>query len=431
MSSNNNLELSAQIEVLLDVTSDASAAIRRLLLRDKLNGLIYELPMAFVHREYPQKSFNTHRAVLRDISFFIEWMKLKSARQENWKSPQQRTPRGGEPLTKREIEDFSRWAQLTAPCLTTAVQRAQEGVKTIPAGKTVDTKTANARLRTVCRYLCWLIEDCVDINRTLGEADFQRQERHKTSVRDAFERQLNEGHKPPPVKSLTEQEGQALRTVLSDPESHKDSSHGRRDRLITRLLLETGLRAGELLKLCCHDLDPRYPIGKGKFTAVLKVKLRPNDLSDSRISEPAAKTTPGFVTISNNLADAIINYVTTDRRAAVDRCSSKIESPYLFVCHSGTTCGRPMSQRNLNRIVSKLNGVLGLPDDFSPHRLRHTHFTELADIADEKGTDYKQVLAQRGRWSENSNMLQRYSARSLMRKTAELIQARDDRLAKP
>lgn len=90
-----------------------------------------------------------------------------------------------------------------------------------------------------------------------------------------------------------------------------------------------------------------------------------------------------------------------------------------------------MSQRNLNRIVSKLNAVLGLPDDFSPHRLRHTHFTELADRADEKGTDYKQVLSQRGRWSEHSNMLDRYAARSLMRKTAELIQTRDDRLGNP
>jgi len=358
-------------------------------------------------------------------------MKLKSLRQESWKSPQQRTPTGGEPLTKREIEDFSRWAQLTAPCLAKAVQRAEKGVKTITAGETVDTDTTNARIHTVCRYLCWLIEDCVAINRTLGDADFQRQERNKTSVRDTFEQQLNESRKPAPVRSLTEQEGQALRILLSDPESHKDSSHGRRDRLITRILLETGLRAGELLKLCCHDLDPRYPIGKDKFTAVLKVKLRPNDLSDSRITEPAAKTTPGFITISNDLADAIIKYVTADRRAAIDRRQSKIESPYLFICHSGRTCGLPMSQRNLNRIAAKLKRVPGLPDDFSPHRLRHTHFTELADIADEKGIDYKPVLAQRGRWSEHSNMLERYAARSLMRKTAELIQARDDRLGNP
>lgn len=431
MSSNNNPESSAQVVVLKDVTSVAGAAISRLVLQDRLSGLIHELPTVFVYRQYPQKSFNTHRGLLRDLSFFIDWMKWKSFKQKDWKRPEQRASTGGEPLTKREIEDFSRWTQLTSRCLTRAVQRAEDGVRTIPAGETVETGTMNSRLRTVCSYLCWLVDDCVAMNRTLGDADFLRQERHKTSVRDAFERQLNASHKPAPVRSLTEQEGQALRIVLADPESHRDSSHGRRDRLITRLFLETGLRSGELLKLCCHDLDPRYPIGKGKFTAVLKVKLRPNDLSDSRISEPAAKTIPGFVTISNDLADSIINYVTTDRRAAVDRCGSRVESPYLFICHSGRTGGHPMSQRNLNRIVEKLKVVPGLPDDFSPHRLRHTHFTELADIADEKGVDYKQVLAQRGRWSERSTMLERYTARSLMRKTAELIQARDDRLGKP
>ena len=130
MSSNNNPDSSAQVVVLKDVTSVAGAAISRLVLHDRLSGLIHELPTVFVYRQYPQKSFNTHRGLLRDLSFFIDWMKWKSFKQKDWKRPEQRASTGGEPLTKREIEDFSRWTQLTSRCLTRAVQRAEDGVST-------------------------------------------------------------------------------------------------------------------------------------------------------------------------------------------------------------------------------------------------------------------------------------------------------------
>lgn len=144
-------------------------------------------------------------------------------------------------MTTREIDDFSRWAQLTSSCIAKVSQLETRSVHAAVVGETVDTPTTNSRLRTVCNYLCWLIEDCGGCLETKGDFDFHRQQKNTNSVISSFTRQLNAARKLAPVASLTEQQTASFRAVLVNPDSYRATSHGRRDRLITRLFYDTGL----------------------------------------------------------------------------------------------------------------------------------------------------------------------------------------------
>lgn len=207
------------------------------------------------------------------------------------------------------------------------------------------------------------------------------------------------------------------------------TAHERRDKLIALLLYRSGLRAGELLKLWCTDISDDFDIGDGRRTGCAEVHLRPNDPYDKRRFEPAGKTLPGLVPIRREVATRVIDYILHDRQEAVS-CSDFPDSPYLFVCHSGPRKGQPISQRNLNRLIAKLSVLPGIPSNFTPHILRHTHLNETHEAASGKGLETRQVLLQRGRWAERSDMPSRYAQRSIAKQVAALVAVREQHLEK-
>lgn len=182
------------------------------------------------------------------------------------------------------------------------------------------------------------------------------------------------------------------------------------------------------MKLRCDDVMDNYEISPNRFVGILKVLRRPNDAQDARRSEPAVKTLPGPVTISKALAAELLKYVIGDRRQALDFRSRPQETPYLFVCHSGSRSGLPISQRNLNRIIGKLNLIIVGDIQLSPHTLRHTHFTELMDkmLASKVGSqEAERILQQRGHWAPGSKMPGYYTQRHTARRLAFFTEQRE------
>jgi integrase len=426
--------LSAQVRVVVDDIGQGKnrRAIRRALLIDRDSGLLHELPTTFVFREHGQKALHTQRDVLYDLAFYLEWTKLKAARSVAWVNPEIRLRAGRPALSEREIVDLSARCQSTAKDLVGARRREGENLRMLAPAKSVDSSTTNRRLENICRYLVWLTKDTVE-----GTAHFNNREialsvYFQESLNSTFSSHMSAQKKAAPFGSLTKAEAEALRKILASSTFFPSTPSGRRDRLISRLLFDSGLRAGELLKLQCGDINDNYDFGDGRTVAIIKVIRRPNDPADERICEPAVKTLPGPIIINRRLASDIVAYIIGDRRAAVERGSSLRDTPYLFVCHSGPRKGKPISQRNLNRIVSKLKSVREVPHALSPHTLRHTHFTELVDICSRAGKNSKEtqeVVRTRGHWAPNSETPKRYTSRFTAKLEADLVEERDRQLA--
>lgn len=427
------LLLSAQVRTVLDEVGEGKnrRAVRRSLLINRDTGLLYELPTVFVLRQLGQKARNTQKAVLYDLAFYIEWAKLKRKRSEDaWVDPQARLRMGSPALSEQEIVNLSGWCQSTAKDLVRARQREKGNVRML-ASNGVDSSTTNRRLQNICRYLVWLTKEMVEGSLNLTDKNISKSVYFQETLEKAFASQMSAQKKAAPFSSLTKAEAKALRNSLSSPDFFPNTQTGRRDRLIGWLLLDSGLRAGELLKLQCGDVTDNYALDNGRTVAIVKVIRRPNDLADERLSEPAVKTLPGPISINKTLGSNIINYIIGERRDAVERRADGRETPYLFVCHSGVRVGKPISQRNLGRIVSKLQEALNDSRSITPHTLRHTHFTELADSCAASGKDAnttQEVLRVRGHWGPNSKSPKRYTSRFTAQLEASFMEERDRQL---
>lgn len=400
--------------------------VRRVYLFSRLNGLMFELPVVFLDHEFSTKSRNTQLSVAADLAFFFDWCRMREKAERTWISPERRAALGRQALSALEIVNLARWCQGTASGISVAADAASRGVAQMQLGQAVSAALRNRRLRNICGYLQWLTTTLANPGAPEFEASAQA-EGNRAFLQREFKKRISANSKQPGPIALAPEAAQEVRNALRSADHFGTGAHGARDRLIVELLLQ-GLRAGELLKLKVEDLNDRFRLRASHEICMVSVVRRPNDREDSRIYEPAVKTRPGDVPIPVRLGTGLIDYILGPRRDAVDRVSGSAETPYLFVCHSGPTVGRPITQRNLNRIAAKLKHLPGLPSDVSPHLLRHTHMTEVHDLAMQKGKKGQQIrdlLLHRGRWSDSSSMPAHYTRRSLMQETAELIEERD------
>lgn len=426
--------LPAQVIVLMENrgTGDNARSIRRPVLVCRLTGLVHELPSVFIYRQKKNKSFNTQMSTLYDLGFYLAWCDLKKLGNLRWISPEERIKKNLAPITAREIADLCNWYQRTSYEIQKAITQTTDSVAYFPVGEPVETSTTNRKILTIANYLEWLIAEFIEDQGNGAQGETRRATFFQQRLRRDFTCELNQVKKAVVARSLSAPNLELVQSNLSTLETYPNTAHGNRDRLIVKLLLNSGLRAGELLKLQTTDVDDNYKISEKKIKGMLQVVRRPNDKLDERKDEPAVKTFPGRTPISRALASELKSYIIGDRRVALNRRIDGVEHPYLFVCHSGMSIGKPISRRNLNRIVQKLKSFLK-DEDMSPHVCRHTHFTEFANAAEDAGISevtIRSLLIQRGHWAPNSKMPERYTTRRLQRIEASLVAERDKLLEK-
>lgn len=415
----------AHSQVLVDRVGRGTKAkgIRRPFLLERGSDRILELQTAFLDIEFGLNKLNTQLAVLSDLAFLNEWCSRKRTLDPAWVAPERRAAQDQVVLTQREVKDFARWCQRSATTLALASQIGERGIERFPVGEVVAPSTRNRRLLYAARYLKWMTTSlATDENGTQDSSPTIR----SIAIETLLHNEIVAESKQAPIVSLTPTESDALKKVLSDKKVFPLSDIGIRDRQIFELLRQ-GMRAGEILKIRCNDVVEDFQVDKDKSIAVVAVERRTNDVDDSRTIEPAVKTKEGLLPIPRRVASAIGAYVRGPRRSTMD-ASGLDETQYLFVNHDGPHRGKPLSQRNLTRIVTKLKGRFDLPEDLHPHSMRHTHFTELAEELHKRGRsseDIRDLLIQRGRWSESTKMTALYTARFLMNQSADLVEARD------
>ena len=144
----------------------------------------------------------------------------------------------------------------------------------------------------------------------------------------------------------------------------RSGSIQRRNELICRLLLETGIRLGELLSLRLDNIQTGHK-------PTITVRRTQDDTHDPRPYQPVAKTMERTLDISEELGGKVHRYCMEDRA----RTPGANRHPYLLVTHRrGRTRGQPLSASSVsNKVFGAMRRVREEFSEIHPHSFRH-HF---------------------------------------------------------
>ncbi len=157
-----------------------------------------------------------------------------------------------------------------------------------------------------------------------------------------MERTNGRGRKIPEV--LTEEEQKALIAI-----PNKRYPSGQRNKLLLRLLLDTGLRKAEVINLKWADVD--------LMTGKLMVR-----------NGKGAKDRSLW--IGNDLLEELREW--RERQAGIGEGSE-----FVFTSISKGKEGRPLDSQYLYDLIKRLADKAGIKKDISPHTLRHSFATDL------------------------------------------------------
>lgn len=282
----------------------------------------------------------------------------------------------------------------------------------------IDLRTRDQYLRLLKRYLAWaatrylprasastgthLLINAAFVD--VAEAIERRFESHIVHARPQQAR----------YRSLTDAQLEIIHTLIR-PGSTENPFPERvqlRNWLMIELLLETGMRRGELLKLYTTDIN------HGSQHAYVSINDREHDPNDPRAEEPALKTHSRTVGISSQLYEVYERYIQRGRRPIRYGKPMKLQSRYLFISDRG----RPLSIRALANVLDRLFLTIelvypGLLPTLSAHDFRHTFADRfLAYLIEERGYELERAMDELRRvcgWSDASVMPRRYASRYL------------------
>ena len=168
-------------------------------------------------------------------------------------------------------------------------------------------QTFNSYVGVVEDFLTWAADEFVS---TAMPSTGLREviETAKESTRRAF-RSLRLGGKPTQKTGLVESDLAQLRAIVRPCERGNPfkKSTQFRNYLIVELMLATGIRRGELLKIKLNHL-PQGP------KTTLTIERSPDDPLDTRSNEPEVKTLGREIPMTKALAKELWTYATTYRR---------------------------------------------------------------------------------------------------------------------
>jgi integrase len=270
--------------------------------------------------------------------------------------------------------------------------------------------TFNAYIGVVEDFLIWAVEEFLPRAKGAGE----NVRATITAVKERIERLFSDkriGGTTAQRLGLTDEEVAELRTVVKpgSPRNPFKKSVQSRNYLMVELMLLTGIRRGEILKLRLIDL----PIGP---KTTLSIRRSPDDKDDPRRVEPEVKTREREIPIPKWLAIALWEYVGKHR--------TKSAHSYVFTSKRGKL---PLNYGGVNWIFSLLveRCFPHLKGRLYPHALRHTFNNRMARRAKELGWSAEQFVKSQkylNGWVEQSTMPERYTQRVIQAMSMELAE---------
>jgi len=289
---------------------------------------------------------------------------------------------------------------------------------------TVSSDTAARRLYVAAAYLDWLAQ-----TRTtwISQQSQLYENTHiaRTQMKGNLEARIPEisRNETDPRQGIT-QEVQDLLLAVIDPASSenpwKDKFTRIRNQLFIHLLLELGPRRGELLLLRIgRDIN----IGSN----ILTIRRVPDDKDDPRADEPNAKTLEREIPLSDKLARMVFDYINSVRNTLKGARSHD----FLFVAAKS---GKPLSKSAASKIFRVLRSkVPGLPENLTPHVLRHTWNDNFSKECEDSGVPEETEKKTRNYlagWKKGSRTAEVYTRRFVKRKAQEVSLKLQEKIAK-
>lgn len=149
-----------------------------------------------------------------------------------------------------------------------------------------------------------------------------------------------------------------------------------RNFVMIRLLIELGIRRGELLGIMLEDCDVTGPRG------YITIHRRPDNADDTRIAPGAStKTAARKLELSPRTTQLVYEWIAYHRSKLPGAAKGK--GQFLVV---SIPKGEPMSPSNVNKMFEALRRrVPGLPEDVAPHVLRHSWNDTFSEHMDKNG----------------------------------------------
>lgn len=299
------------------------------------------------------------------------------------------------------------------PARITSIEHYRRGPA--PLGSNVlDGSSAANRMRGIADYLSWLAKAQL-LKFSAGSPEFMALEATRQLVIEMIKARIPESGSRNTLDArmgLAPETGARLLAVIAknSPENPWSGEFTRcRNELIFRWLYSFGLRRGELLNVKVSDIDFR----KESVTIV----RRADAPEDPRREQPAVKTRDRVLPIPPDLCRLTHDYVLTARR----QWGGARKHEYLFVADK---TGAPMSLSALNKCFSFLRSrIPDLPDDLSPHVLRHTWNDNFSAIMDRNRTadnDEQKMRSFLMGWSETSGTAIKYTRRHVRQKANQV-----------
>lgn len=228
---------------------------------------------------------------------------------------------------------------------------------------------------------------------------------------------------------LTEDQERILLEVVKpdSPRNPFKQKHVKvRNQLIIHMMLETGIRRGELLGIRTTDGDLDFQ------KCTVTIHRIPIDPLDTRRHKPQTKTRARILAMSKNLTALVREYM-LKYRGNRKKLPFAGMNPFLIV---ESRKGRPLSIASLNDIFNALkNAIPELPLSFSPHTTRYTWNDRFSEIADEKirkkewqEKDERAARCYQMGWTEYSMMAGLYAKRHIKKKADEYSLARQEKI---
>jgi integrase len=351
------------------------------------DGFPVSLPTRFVvDTLQPKCQANTIEAYLRAILYFYRWAGDHSPRIDL-----ESRLRSGELLTTVEALSFAAYL----------MKGPEEKIAPF-SGSRLHPNVFNSYLLFVRKFLCWAAEAIANPCPTERQIEGLKTRMAASEVRWTRDQSR---------RGLTnEQRAEFMAQIAPSSQTNPFNRPARfRNYTVVRVLLETGIRRGELCKLRVADVHTK---GGASY---LEVVRRPDDPDDPRRAEPNVKTRGRTIPISDDLKALLVEYMLRHRGRA--------KHPYLFtVPHSGD----PISVGLPNTIIARAKRTNPQLSDvrISPHIFRHTFEGDLSKKLEESTyTEAEQVQIRNyvSGWSENSQQAAGYDRLRIEQLTFELI----------
>lgn len=286
--------------------------------------------------------------------------------------------------------------------------------------KVVSPETKTIRLLYIRNYILWLVSGRrlkLDVSHKHYEA---LNEAARVVVGSINERMPEQSYEPSSRQGVSpEVRARMLEAIKPDsPDNPWKNKHVRaRNQLIFLWLLSLGLRNGELLSIYAQDVNLR--------SREVVVVRRPDNPEEVRQNAPLVKTRGRLLALGPDLSELTRAYLIGFR----SKIKAARHHPYLFVA-MGT--GAPLSKSALKKLFRELRTqVPGLPDDLSPHVLRHTwndDFSALMDAHRVPPEEEEKMRRQAMGWAPNSKMAATYTKRHVQRKANQASLAMQEKV---